>query len=223
MLVPELKKVAYDPARFTDIETVDEAVEIILTPTEGMTAKQRWADEAPALMRLMERFIEPNSFVLDYGCGIGRLAKPIIQKLGCRVVGVDISSNMRALATSLVDSDAFCAVSSDMFDYFFAPVNSPLKFDAAISVWALQHCVDIDRAIDRIAYSVHENGKLFIVNNKGNRCIPVEGGDWADDGLDIEIMIKDAGFREIEQGRLDESVAPGWMQTGTFWAAYERT
>jgi SAM-dependent methyltransferase len=215
--MPELKKAAYDPGRYTDIETVDEAVSIITTETEGMTAQQRWENETPALMAIIERFIVRESMVLDYGCGIGRLAKPLIQKLQCKVVGVDISANMRALAASCVDSPSFCAVDPLMFDVL---VNG-YKFDAAISVWALQHCVDLEAVIERLHRSVRIGGNLFITNNKG-RCLPVEGGEWADDGKDIEKMIMAAGFTEIEQGRLDEQIAPGWMREGTFWASYRR-
>jgi SAM-dependent methyltransferase len=214
MLMPGLKQVAYDPSRY-DIETVDEAVNIILCPTEGMTANQRWADEAPALMRIIERHVEPESMVLDYGCGIGRLAKPLIEKLGCVVVGIDISSNMRALAASLVDSPKFCAMDPAMFDAVFLEFETPVRFDAVVAVWVLQHCLDLGDAISRIRSSMKPGGKLIVVNNK-TRCVPVENGEWADDGLDLD------DFSAVEIGSLDESVAPGWMQDGTFWAVYEK-
>lgn len=223
MLVPELKKVAYDPARFMDVENVDEAVNIILCPTEGLTAKQRWSDEAPALMHILERHIKRESVVLDYGCGIGRMAKPLVQKLNCKVVGVDISPNMRALATSLLDSPMFCAMDPVMFDTIFNPNSdwSPVLFDAAISIWTLQHCIDLRDAIDRISGILTNGGALFILNNH-TRCVPVEGGEWADDGIDVHGEILKSGFIEIERGVLDESVAPGWMQQGTFWAVYQK-
>jgi SAM-dependent methyltransferase len=217
MLAPEPKQVAYDPARYIDIETVDEAVKIIVTPTEGMTAKQRWDEETPVLMSLLEKFIERESVVLDYGCGIGRLAKPLISKHDCKVVGVDISANMRALAESCVDSSDFFALHPHMFDEFIGPKT----FHAAIAIWALQHCIDLPDAIDRIHRSLSREGVLVIVNNI-TRCVPVEGGEWADDGLDVHQMILDAGFKQIDGGKLDEAVAPGWMQQGTFWAVYER-
>jgi len=217
MLAPELKKVAYDPTRYMDIENVEEAVNIILCPTEGLTAEQRWADEAPALMCIIERYIEPQSRVLDYGCGIGRLAKPLIEKLRCSVVGVDISPNMRALATSLVDSPRFFALDPVMFD----AIVPETTFDAAIAIWTLQHCIDLATAIARIHNTMKTGGRLVILNNR-TRCVPVEGGEWADDGQNVEQMIYDVGFNELMRGQLDESVAPGWMQEGTFWAVYEK-
>lgn len=209
-------EIVYDPSRYIDIENVDEAVDIIVTGTEGMTSQQRWNDETPALMRIMEKHIDPRSRVLDYGCGIGRLAKPLIEKLKCEVVGVDISPNMRALAASLVNSPNFFVLDPAMFHTIRLD-----SFDAAIAIWALQHCIDLKEAIDRISDSLMTGGNLIVVNDKG-RCLPIENGEWADDGQDIEKMIVAAGFSEVEQGQLDESVAPGWMQQGTFWAVYQR-
>jgi SAM-dependent methyltransferase len=217
MLMPSLKQVAYDPARYIDVETVDEAVDIILCPTEGMTAAQRWNDEAPVLMKIIEQHISPNSSVVDYGCGIGRLAKPLIKKMGCNVVGLDISANMRALATSMVDDPMFAAMDPTMFDL----ING-YTYDAAIAVWTLQHCLDLEDALERLRRIIGHRGKLILVNNL-TRCLPVENGEWADDGLDVHAEIMKSGFDTIDRGKLDEAVAPGWMQNDTFWAAYERT
>lgn len=207
----------YDPARYMDVENVNQAIEIILSPTEGMTAQQRWSDETPALMRIIERHVLRDTMVIDYGCGIGRLVKPLIENLECRVIGIDISSSMRAMATSLVKSPYFCAMDPEMFDLI-----GGVRCASAISVWTLQHCLDLQHSIDRLSEAVIPDGKLIVVNNKGLRSLPVENGEWADDGQDIEKMIIDAGFSELESGRLDESIAPGWMQDGTFWAVYQK-
>jgi hypothetical protein len=47
MKVTALKQVHYDPAVFTSVETVDDAVRVILTPEEGMSSAHRWKTEAP--------------------------------------------------------------------------------------------------------------------------------------------------------------------------------
>jgi ubiquinone/menaquinone biosynthesis C-methylase UbiE len=213
MLAP--KAVAYDPSRYLDIETVDEAIEIITSGTETLTSKQRWDNETPALMQIIERHIHRDSWVLDYGCGIGRLAKPLVEKLNCKVIGVDFSANMRALAVSMVDSPRFFAIDPQMMDAL------TLKADAAIAVWTLQHCMDLKQAIWRITELVRPGGALFVVNNK-TRCLPVENGEWADDGLNVDEMIQGNGFEKIEGGSLDDAIAPGWMKDNTFWAVYRR-
>src|SRR5262252_10422959 len=217
MLMPGTKQVAYDPRRYLDIENLDQAAEIILCPTEGLSVKERWEKETPALMEIIKRYVKPRSLVLDYGCGVGRLAKPLIMQLDCSVIGVDISPNMRGLAASLVESNAFAAISPEVFRVIF---DGPTYFDAAIAVWVLQHCMDLQTAIYDLV-TIKPGGTLIICNNR-NRCVPVEGGDWADDGLDVNRMILDTGFHEIEHGVLDETVAPGWMQKETFWAVYEK-
>src|SRR6516162_8311140 len=102
-----LKQVSYDPSIFTAVETLDDAVRIIVTPEAGLTSKYRWDTETPYLLNLIDDYLSIRSIVLDYGCGVGRLAKPIIDKHGCEVIGVDISPNMRALAESLVNDYRF--------------------------------------------------------------------------------------------------------------------
>jgi cyclopropane fatty-acyl-phospholipid synthase-like methyltransferase len=36
--------------------------------------------------------LNKDSLVLDYGCGVGRISKMIIDDIGCRIAGVDISA-----------------------------------------------------------------------------------------------------------------------------------
>ena len=214
MLAP--KAVAYDPSRYLDIETVDEAVSIIVTGTENLTCQQRWNDETKVLMRLIERVIKKDSWVLDYGCGIGRLAKPMIQHLKCKVIGVDFSPNMRALAASYVDDPNFFALDPAMLD-----ILKEHYVDAAVAVWALQHCLDLKEAIWDIWTAVPPDGSLIVVNNK-TRCLPVENGEWDDDGLNVDEMIQHGGFERTAIGALEDSIAPGWMKDATFWAVYRR-
>src|SRR5262249_33707894 len=108
--------VTYDPSIF-DVTTLEDAMRIILTP-EDSTTEQRWATETPYLTDLVSRCFElsPTSLVLDYGCGLGRMAKALIARHGCHVVGVDISRNMRSMAAAYVDSDRFFACPPAMLD-----------------------------------------------------------------------------------------------------------
>jgi SAM-dependent methyltransferase len=217
MKVTALKQVHYDPAVFTSVETVDDAVRVILTPEEGMTSAHRWKNEAPYLMKLIKPHIEPGSLVLDYGCGIGRLAKPLIEMLNCQVVGVDISANMRALATSCVESPRFFAMAPAMLGVLRR------TFDAAIAVWTLQHVHELALEISRIRDVLAVGGVLFVVNNK-NRVIPGSHGGWIDDGKDVQQGLVEAGFSLIERGELEgDDIAPGWLGKNTFWAAYRKS
>jgi SAM-dependent methyltransferase len=56
-------------------------------------------------VRLVRRWIPAGSYVLDYGCGPGRLGRQI-QACGLRVLGVDTSADMIKQARSLVQPGA---------------------------------------------------------------------------------------------------------------------
>jgi len=101
--------VTYFPGVF-DVATPDEAVCIILT-AEGLTTQHRWATETPYFADLITNNINPRdrSPVLDYGCGIGRMAEALIDRHRCHVIRRGHESSMRSLAMGYVASDNFAA------------------------------------------------------------------------------------------------------------------
>lgn len=139
--------IAYDPACF-DVANAAQARCIILTP-EDSTTDARWARETPYLTALLAEHLplDEGSIVLDYGCGIGRLARELIAEFGCQVIGIDISPSMRSLAVEYVGSKRFRAVSPEELDCLLA---DGLTWEVAYSVWVLQHCRDPAEDIARI-------------------------------------------------------------------------
>ena len=154
--------VTYRP-EFFDAQTEQEARAVILTG-EGSTTDERWRTETPWICGLLAETIPlaADSVVVDYGCGIGRLAKELIARHGCRVVGVDISARMRAMAADYVQSDRFVALAPDMFDGLVA---NGFVADAALAIWVLQHCLTPADDIGRIDAALKPSGKLFVLNN----------------------------------------------------------
>ncbi|HWI29188.1 MAG TPA: class I SAM-dependent methyltransferase, partial [Stellaceae bacterium] len=159
----------YEPRVF-DAANIAQAKRIILT-AESSTTEERWTTETPYLAGLIgaDLRIGPGSLVLDYGCGIGRLAKELIARHGCRVIGVDISPSMRALAVGYVESDRFFACPPSMLD---ALAKAGFAADAAFAVWVLQHCERPDEDIQRIRRALRPGGGLFVVNNR-QRAVPM--------------------------------------------------
>jgi SAM-dependent methyltransferase len=216
MLIQPQKKptTSYDPTVF-DVVTVAQAQDIILTPEGGQTSSERWRKEAPHLIDIIKSksAVMHGNLVLDYGCGIGRLSLPLIADLGCFVVGVDISTNMRALATSCVDSQNF--VTLHPAGLWLMQQN----FDAAIAVWTLQHVFDLDEAIEDIKACLRPGGRLFVVNNV-HRVVPTKAG-WADDEISVRATLG-CQFNVLEEGVLDAAVVPPDLVPLTFWGIYER-
>ena len=132
----------YSPRVF-DVGTISQAQHVILGAQGNVSMEQRWATETAYLIQLLEPFqFNEYSWLLDFGCGIGRVAKAVIARWNCCVVGVDISPSMLALARHYVDSPKFTAL----------PVNQigDYCFDAAIACWVLQHVNFPDADIKRI-------------------------------------------------------------------------
>ena len=207
----------YRPELF-DARTVDQARKIILTG-EGSTTDERWRTETPFICNLITETIPltESSVVVDYGCGIGRVAKELISRHGCRVIGVDISAAMRAMAVDYVQSDRFVAVAPDMLDGL---VGSGFAADAAIAVWVLQHCLAPGDDIGRIDSALKANGRLFVLNNI-YRALPTREQAWVNDGIDIKATL-DAHFDIVRAGKPPEEVTPRDLKNIVFWSFYAR-
>ncbi len=207
-------RVTYDPSRFT-IRTANEAAAIILTP-ESSTTEARWRTETPYLLHLIEEHcrIGADSVVLDYGCGIGRLSRELIQRHGCRVVGADISPSMRAHAEFYVNSPRFVCCAPEALDWL------PIEFDVALAVWVLQHCENPAADIGRIKSRLAARAPVFVANND-YRAVPTLEFPWWNDGIDIAALL-DGSFEPLERWRLSPKIIPASLAQITYWGMWRR-
>lgn len=208
----------YNPKVF-DVSSERAAREIILTREGGLNTDERWARETPYLGELLTPQLEvrPGQLIIDFGCGIGRMARELIARANCHVLGVDISEDMCALAPKYVGSPAFSAVSAEVFR---SMVERGLRADAAISIWVLQHTLDPTGDIATIEKALRPGARLGIVNNIG-RAVPTVEKAWASDGFDMRAALKKR-FREVTAGSLDGDVVSRELAQNTFWAIYQR-
>jgi SAM-dependent methyltransferase len=207
----------YRPGIF-DVANLDEAMRIILT-ADGASTQHRWATETPYFTDLITGTIPltDGSLVLDYGCGIGRMARALIERTGCKVIGVDISPSMRALAVGYVDSPNFLACPPEMLD---ALIARGLCCEAAISVWVLQHCQRLAGDVVRIARALKPGGDLFVVNQRV-RAVPTVEHGWLDDGLDVFGLLR-ATFEVRAEGPLAAAHTTDVLAGVASWAAFTR-
>jgi SAM-dependent methyltransferase len=145
------------------------------------------------------------------------MTKALIDRLGCRVIGVDISPSMRALAVSYVASDKFLACPPEMLD---ALITRGMTCDAALSVWVLQHCLQLADDIVRIARALSPGAALFVVNQL-RRAVPTVERGWLDDGLDVFGLLRVA-FDQSAMGSLARANTTEAIAGAAAWAAYRR-
>ena len=221
---PDQQLLHYHPGVF---DRTDEkgAREIILTNEgEGADTETRWRVETPYVLALLSGALKlgPESLVLDYGCGIGRMAKAMIEASGCSVIGVDISAPMRTMAQAYVGSERFLAVSPAQFDLLVA---AGLRVQAAISIWVLQHCLAPVEDIERIHRSLAPQGEVFILNMPKRAVpavVPATGTfTWAHDGIDVAALLR-GRFTLRAEGEPDKTRTPNMADAGAFWMSLVR-
>jgi SAM-dependent methyltransferase len=218
----------YFPAIF-ETPTIEQAKAIILTNEgPGADTDTRWSVETPYLLSLVLSAVAvgPDTVILDYGCGIGRMAKALIEATGCSVIGVDTSANMRVLATQYVASDRFVAISSGQFDIL---LRAGLRVHAALAIWVLQHCFAPATDIARIRGALTPGGR-FCVLNMPRRAVPAVADApadharsfmWAADGIDVAALLRET-FVVRNEMLPDMANLPGMSGAGTFWMCLER-
>ena len=208
----------YTPEIF-DVRDIDEARRIILTAESGTTTDERWTKETPWLAdRILEHFpLTERHVVIDFGCGLGRMAKALIERTRCWVVGVDMSQGMRQLAPGYVQSPKFAAVSPPMLDLMIA---RGFRAELAIAIWVLQHVAEPDVDVGRLRRVLAPGGGVFVANNL-RRAVPTDRG-WAHDGIDVDGLLA-RNFDPAWRGALPPEIGGDVLPAASFLAAYRHS
>jgi ubiquinone/menaquinone biosynthesis C-methylase UbiE len=171
----------YNPNLFTPLN-LNHAKDIVITPDPNDPLKfEKFTEEAIRIIS-DENIINETSYVVDFGCGMGRMSKAIIDKFNCEVVGVDINLSMLKLATMYVaNHNKFVTCNK---------VEQHNTIDVCLSMFVLQHVLEPKKEIEAIADIVKPNGYFVLLNEPELRLVP--GGQaedtsivWYTDGFDI--------------------------------------
>lgn len=97
---------------------------------------REWDEKAAACLQVIRPKLEakPPATLLDLGCGVGRLAGPLVDA-GYDVIGLDTSVNMLEHARKAVPRGRF-------YDLADLP-DDPLEADAGFTMLVLQHMGDV--------------------------------------------------------------------------------
>ena len=132
--------------------------------------------------------------ILDFGCGIGRVTIPLIEK-GYNVIGIDISDEMLAIAKSKTSKkENFKLLNNKKF-----PLQDN-EFDKVFSYWVLASMSDLllEENIKEIHRVLKDNGKIFIFEQV-EKVEKVEGGVHKKRTIEgYCTLFEKEGFKRIE-------------------------
>ncbi|MEX0677014.1 MAG: class I SAM-dependent methyltransferase [Pirellulales bacterium] len=189
---------------FYEVPSLEHAKMLTVTSEQGMTGAERWVLETAYVVEDIGKFfpIEAESWVLDYGCGTGRISKGLVEKHGCHAVGIDASKSMRLLAPEYVLSERFTTWSPEVLEKM---IQRGFRADFCICLWVIQHAYDPMDVISRIDRALVPDGLLYALNGRW-RCVPTDKG-YVDDGFDMRAALAGV-FSEQSFSSLPETVAP---------------
>jgi len=156
--------------------SLDEGMETAVGACNGMTKEERWEKETPAFAQEILRLLPPGgTTLLDYGCGIGRLAKEILeQNATVRVIGVDDSEEELALAREYVNTPRFTTKKA-------YELNDAI--DLAYCIYVFQHmpAVEIREVLQRIHHYLRDDGRFVYCSSDYRMAIRFDQPGFEDD------------------------------------------
>lgn len=157
---------------------------------DGPKHDERWEKETDFIVdKILCEFIpRENSWLLDYGCGAGRIAKKLCDKK-LNILGVDISPGMRKYAVEYVNNpERFLCVSPEMMQQL---ILQGFRVDGGFAVWTLMHVPKIPEALEEIQDILKFGAPFISVNLQSRRLLPVTmngEGKWLEDNYDLWSM-----------------------------------
>ena len=163
-----------------DVTTFDQAKNVVLS--DDPNDPKKFERETNFLVDTIKDTITitDTSVVLDFGCGMGRVSKKLIDTFDCKVIGVDISDSMLT----------FARLYTANIKKFIATKQcpEPNTVDVALAILVLQHTENPKQEIEKISNALKPGGYLVLVNEP-HRMIPgdVENGfiKWTTDNFDV--------------------------------------
>lgn len=157
----------------------------------------KFEEETQFLINFLKdkNIINSKTYFGDFGCGMGRVSKEIINNFNCDVVGFDTSAHMLLLAQQYLEYNDKFKIQKYKKYYKW----NERKFDVFLASFVLQHSEHPKEDIDFIYNNLNDDGILILVNEK-ERLVPVDIKDgyavWHDDKINITDLISNK-FKNI--------------------------
>ena len=185
-----------------DVGSLEQAKHVVLSSDPNDPLK--FERETKFLIDYLQEqnVVTEQSIVLDFGCGMGRVSKELVNRFNCNVFGVDISETMLLFANDYVQN-------KQKFNTFNS-YTTPGSIDVCIAALVLQHVENPKLEIDTIFNVLKDNG-YFLLLNEPARWVPV-GLDnnnyviWNDDKFDVAKYVEEKFVQVAEYPYINEKL-----------------
>jgi len=139
------------------------------------------------IAEILSKYLEPNSKILDFGCGRGLCACSLALR-GFKVQGVDVSSDAIKIAKKLVGR-LCCKPKFSLIKEIEKLPFSVAYFDAAICVWTL-HEIPAEQ-IQELTLELHRvlrnAGVVFVIDQEGVAPFEIIKNAMNQSGFELEL------------------------------------
>jgi ubiquinone/menaquinone biosynthesis C-methylase UbiE len=206
---------------FFNPNSLEDAKFIVLCSNE-QDYNFRWETETQWIkdQLISTRCIDHNSLILDWGTGVGRIAKMLIETFNCTVVGVDISESMLNYAIDYVgNSEKFIPITHDKF----MESTFSSKFTCCIATWSLQHSNTSELDIEKIQKVLIPKGNMFVLE-MSEKCVIGKENEVVvsvNDNVDNKMELA-KWFNPLILGKLPRSITVDSIFDGSWWGFLEK-
>lgn len=177
-------------------KSFEEGKNCVVGDCNGYTMQERWDQETPLFAKEISKYIPEGGTAVDYGCGVGRLAKIILDLRNDEtfIIGVDESEEMRNESeryinnTGTFDSCAPEQLTNEINDM-------EKKADLIYLVYVLQHvpAIYIREILSRISFNLKDDGKFIYCSSDFRMAINFDEPGFFDDrflGVNLQAEVE---------------------------------
>lgn len=204
LLVINIKRIIFHSIRFITKRdyfeplSFKEAKSILFAIPEGPYLNYRWRLDTDENFLAIRKFIQSHFLVLDFGIGIGRIAKEILIEFSqVKIIGVDSSKGMLKYCKRFIPAEH----QNRLELLHFTELNriKPSSIDFMFSIYTLQHAPGnlFEPALKELRRVIKPDGLFYLLNRRDRLVFDRKSMKWYDDGIrQLDIISK--YFEEIE-------------------------
>jgi len=183
MLLGDFSRFSVENPRRFDWDDIDDAKRSILWYDD-------WEEATKNTIELMQKtgMINAGSFVVDWGCGVGRIASKLTERFDVTVLAVDRSTKMLRHALTYIKPQYLGKIALVTDEFVLSHIHLFEKCaDLVTFIEVFQHIPEpvLDQILPRISRLLKEDGKLFVFGNE-----QLEIGYNSKDPSSVEEVIK---------------------------------